>query len=104
LYKQKLALRYKTKSYKKIKFLERLNYRESLRRVLGQGKKISRHDQEKKKSREFVQKIFSKKYKKILITQAFWRICLKNGHFFFAKEPMGHELKLIIFFSFKRAK
>jgi hypothetical protein len=64
--------------------------------------------QKKKKSREFVQKNFSKKYKKIQInssmTQAFWRICLKNGHFFFAKEPMGHELKLIIFFSFKRAK
>jgi hypothetical protein len=38
------------------------------------------------------------------MTQAFWRICLKNDTFFFAIKSMGHESKLIIFFILKRAK
>jgi len=70
-------------------------YRESLRRVLGQGKKISRHDPEKKKISRVCPKKFFKKINSSM-TQAFWRICLKNGTFFFAKDPMGHELKLIL--------
>jgi hypothetical protein len=65
-----------------------------LRPVIGQGKKISRHDPAKKKSREFVQKkaqiflsnffikFFDKKAKKLELYTGYLRIYLENVIFF----------------------
>ena len=70
-----------------------------MRRVLGQGKKIS------------ILVLGQKKIKKMRKSIIFAReirlsgeFVLKMALFFFAKDPMGHELKLIIFFNFKPAK